>query len=95
MFGTPGYPHITILSIQPQQASTKKLMYTEFWTLYYWAARLCGRVRYNPDKTLPVSLRYLALTPIRADVARYALCHYAIGVPVWSWPCSAPATFAA
>ena len=95
MFGSLGYPHITILSIQPQQAPAKELMYTEFWTLYYWAVRLCVRVRYPLDKTLPVSLRYLALPPIRADAIRYASFHYAIGGPVWSRPCLALATFAA
>ena len=67
MFGTRGYPHVTILSIQPQQASTKTLMYTEFWTLYYWAVRLCSRVKYNFDKTLPVSLSSHKSTPMHTN----------------------------
>ena len=57
-------------------------MYTEFWTLYCCAVRLCLRVRYAVDKTLPVRLRHLALTPVRADVMRYAWFRYAVGVPV-------------
>ena len=93
IFGSRGYPHITILSIQPQQAPAKELMYTEFYTLYWWAVTLCVRVRYPREKTLPVSLHYLAVTQIRADAVRYASFRYVIGVPVWSRPCSAPATF--
>ena len=81
-FGTRGNPHITMLYIQPQQAATKELMYTELWTLFYWAATLCYRVKYNPNKTLPVSMPCKIEAPIHADLARYASSRYAIGAPV-------------
>ena len=101
MFGTPGYPHLTILSIQPQQAPRKKLMYTEFWLLYAWAVTLCSHVRYNSNKFLPVSLLTLLCQNSSADIpARIStnrvrsissLC--AIGTAVSSRPCSAPDMF--
>ena len=62
MFGMRGRPHVTILSVQPQQASTNELTYPEFYTLFYWAVEMKSRVRYNHDKCFPVSIPY-ALTP--------------------------------
>lgn len=65
-FGSCGYPHITILSIQPQQASGNELMYSEFWTLYCCAVRLCLRVKNAVIKTLPI--RLVSLCDRRARV---------------------------
>lgn len=57
VFSSPGHPHITILSIQPQQASSQKeLLCTEFWTLFYWAHKLARRALHTTDRCLPVSL---------------------------------------
>ena len=94
MFGARGYPHATILTIQPQQAKTKELMYTEFWILYYWAAKLCERTRYNCNKTLPVSLRYSIIMLKPANAIRSDSCHYAVGRRASSRPFSAPVSFA-
>ena len=53
VFGTPGYPHITIFSIQPHRASSQKeLLCTEFWTLHYWAKKFGPR---TTGQYLPVS----------------------------------------
>ena len=58
-WATPGYPHVTILSIQPQLArSQKELLCTEIWTLYYWASKLASRVLHTTNHYLPVSLDY-------------------------------------
>ena len=57
VFSSPGHPHVTIIAIQPQRASSQKeLLYTEFWTLYFWARRLAGRGRHTTQRCLPVSL---------------------------------------
>ena len=66
VFRSPGYPHVTILTIQPQRASSQKeLLYTEFWTLYYWARKLAARGRDTTQRSLPVSLNcpFLCLWP--------------------------------
>ena len=94
MFGARGYPHATILTIQPQQVKTRKLMYTEFWILYYWAARLCERVRYNCNKTLPVGLRCSIIIPTPTNAIRSDSYHYAVGRRASSRPFSAPVSFA-
>lgn len=58
-FATPGYPHVTIISVQPQLArSQKELLCTEIWTLYYWASKLASRVLHTTNHYLPVSLNY-------------------------------------
>lgn len=56
-FATPGYPHVTIFSIQPQLArSQDELLCTEIWTLYYWASKLASRVLHTTNHCLPVRL---------------------------------------
>lgn len=56
-FATPGYPHVTIISVQPQLArSRKELLCTEIWTLYHWASKLASRVLHTANHYLPVSL---------------------------------------
>ena len=62
-FSTPGYPHVTIFSIQPQRAlSEKDLLYTEVWTLNYWAQKeFAQRTLRKAQQSLPVS--YLCLLP--------------------------------
>ena len=58
-FVTPGQPHVTILSIQPQLAlSQKELLCTEIWTLYLWADELASRALHVTEHYLPVSLCY-------------------------------------
>lgn len=58
-FSTPGYPHVTILSIQPQRARTRgELLCTEVWTLYYWVEKLYLRALHTTDRCLPVSLNH-------------------------------------
>ena len=94
MFGARGHPHATIVTIQPQQTKTTKLMYTEFWILYYWAVRLCERVRYNYNKTLPVSLRCSIIMLTSANAISSDSYHYAVGRRASSRPFSAPGSFA-
>ncbi len=51
-FSTPGYPHVTILSIQPQRARTQEeLLCTEVWTLYYWLQQLYRRAVHTTDQS--------------------------------------------
>lgn len=94
LFTTRGYPHATILTIQPQRARSSKLIYTEFWILYHWAARLCEDIRYNCDKTLPVSLRYSTVMLKPTKAVSSDSYHYAVGRCVSSRPFSAPVSFA-
>ena len=57
IFSSPGRPHITIISVQPQRASSQEeLLCTEFWTLYLWAQKLAGRGLNTTQRCLPVSL---------------------------------------
>ena len=59
-FGTPGYPHVTIISIQPQMArSPKDLLCSEIWTLYHWALKLAWRALPTINHDLPASLNSL------------------------------------
>ena len=61
-FSTPDYPHITIISIQPQRASSKKeFLCTEVWTLYYWLRKFAQRTLHKAYRTLPVSRHSLLL----------------------------------
>lgn len=56
VFSSPGHPHVTILSLQAQRAtSQKELLCTEFWTLYYWAYKLARRGLHTTELCLPVS----------------------------------------
>lgn len=57
VFSSPSHPHITILSIQPQRASSQKeLLCTEFWTLYYWAYKLARRGLHTTELCLPMRM---------------------------------------
>lgn len=57
VFGSLGHPHITILSVQPQRASSQKeLLCTEFWTLSYWAQKLARRALHTTKHCLPMRL---------------------------------------
>lgn len=59
IFGSPGHPHATILSIMPQRASSQKeLLCTEFLTLYWWSQKLARRAVHTTNHCLPVSLNY-------------------------------------
>ena len=61
-FVTPGQPHVTIVSVQPQLApSQKELLCTEIRTLYYWANKLISRALHVTGHYLPVCLCYSAL----------------------------------
>ena len=50
---TPGMPHLTVLSMQPQQGPPNQLTITEFWSLIYWALCFFPRVKNTVD--IPVS----------------------------------------
>ena len=57
VFSSPGHPHVTVLSIQPQRASSQgELLCTEYLTLFYWSQRLAPRAFHMTDHCLPVSL---------------------------------------
>lgn len=58
VFSSSAYhPHVTIVTIQPQRASSQKeLLYSEFWTLLFWARKLARRGRHTTQRCLPVSL---------------------------------------
>lgn len=74
VFSSPGYPHITILSIQPQRAiSQKELLCTEFWTLYYWAQKLIRRPLYTTNHSFPMRLVSLCGYEARVVSAVFSL----------------------
>ena len=57
VLSSPDHPHVTIVTIQPQRASSQKeLLYSEFWTLLFWARKLAKRGRHTTQRCLPVSL---------------------------------------
>ena len=67
-FSTPGYPHVTIVSIQPQRArSQTELLCTEAWTLYYCLYKLARRARRTANQCLPVSLSCSSPNPKSMD----------------------------
>ena len=50
---TPGMPHLTVLSIHPQQGPPNQLTLTEYWSIAYWGLRLFPRIKNTIE--LPVS----------------------------------------
>ena len=53
VFCSPPRPHITVISIQPQQGPPDNLVLTELFTLIYWGMHFARRVREHGS--LPVS----------------------------------------
>ncbi|CAD6586671.1 MAG: hypothetical protein ASARMPREDX12_002484 [Alectoria sarmentosa] len=74
VFISPGHPHITILSIQPQRAvSRKELLCTEFWMLYYWAQKLARRALHTTSHCLPMRMVSLCGYEARVVSAVFSL----------------------
>ena len=67
-FGMPGYPHVTILCVQPHRArSSEELLCTEVWVLIYWVKKLARRALLTTPHVLPVSLKCSILTSCSMD----------------------------
>ena len=68
IFCTPPNPHVTIISVQPQQGPHDKLVLAELFTVIYWACRYARRGK--RFTSLPVSVEH------HQDLRQKLMCRY-------------------